>query len=145
MGTDRTTTHMHEPSPLASRRRLLSTVGAVAGVTALAGCSSLWNQTGATDVVAYNAGSETKVVAITITDSDSDEAHTARTLELAPAEGVDPVNDSKLPTNASYTVEVVVEDGPSETFEWDDPDVELAPLYVMVDDSENVRFLLRVG
>lgn len=136
---------MFGPSTLVSRRYLLSGACSVAAASALAGCSALWNQHGATDVVAYNAGNDPHVVAITITGSGSDEPHTERTLELAPGEVVDPVNDSKLPLNAGYTVEVAVEGGPTETFEWADPDVELAPLHVVVDDGDNVRFLLQAG
>lgn len=66
-------------------------------------------------------------------------------LELAPNERVDPVNDSKLPMNASYTGAVDVVGGPDETFEWTDPTVERAPLWVVVDGSDNIRFLLQTG
>ena len=55
------------------------------------------------------------------------------------------MNRSKLPTNSGYTVVVDIEDGPRETFEWDDPDLELAPLYVLIDETENVKFLLQAG
>lgn len=134
---------MTEPSRPARRRFLAA--AAAAGTAAVAGCSSLWDQTGATDVVAYNAADEPTVVAITVTPSGADDAHTSKTLELAPNESVDPVNDSKLPTNDAYAVEVSVEGGPSETFEWEDPSLELAPLYVLLDGSENVHFLLKAG
>ncbi|MFB6079922.1 MAG: hypothetical protein ABEJ81_02800 [Haloferacaceae archaeon] len=127
------------------RRRVLAAVGSVAGTASVAGCSALWHQTGATDVVAYNVARETRVVSITITAGGASEPHTSRTLRIPPGGKVDPVNRSKLPTNDSYTVTVDVRDGPRETFEWTDPDVELAPLYVLIDDSENVRFLLEAG
>jgi hypothetical protein len=56
------------------------------------------------------------------------------------------VNSGKLPTNtSSYTVQVSVEDGPSETFEWTDPSVELAPLWVRIDGTRNITFLLQAG
>ena len=127
------------------RRQFLRSVVAVTGATALAGCSTLWSQTGATDVVVRNVADERKVVSVTVRDTEVDEPHTSRTLEMDPHTVVDPVNRSKLPTNASYTVEVAVEGGPSETFEWADPQVELAPLHVLVDDSRNIKFLLQAG
>lgn len=134
---------MDEPPISAGRRRVLATMGA-AGAASLAGCS-LWDQTGATDVLAHNAAAESKTVSVTITETGADEPHTSRTLELDAGETVEPVNRSKSPTNASYTVEASVEDGPSETFDWDEPKVELAPLYVFVDDSRNIKFLLQAG
>lgn len=42
-----------------------------------------------------------------------------------------------------FSVEVTVQRGPSETFEWDDPDAQLAPLSVLIDDSQNMGFLLQ--
>lgn len=135
-----------EPSEPAApaRRRFLAAVAAAGAATA-AGCSSVWSQPGATDVVVHNAADEPTVVSVRITPADADAAHTEKRLELAPNDAVDPVNDSKLPTNDAYTVEVSVEGGPSETFEWEDPSLELAPLYVLVDGSRNVRFLLQAG
>ena len=135
---------MVPPSDAVTRRRLFS-AAAVTGVTALAGCSALWSQHGATDVVAYNAAAERKVVGVVVTVAGDDHPHTAKTLELDAHQSVDPVNDSKLPTNDSYTVDVTVEGGPSETFDWADPALDRAPLYVVVDGSENVRFLLQAG
>lgn len=132
------------------RRRVLATMAAVTGGVAASGCSALqgrwgWDQTGATDVVLTNAAAEPQTVSITITDASADDPHTSRTLEVVPNETVDPVNRSKLPTNASYTVEAAVEDGPSETFEWKDPALELAPLWVLVDGTRNIKFLLQAG
>lgn len=139
-----------EPRGGIGRRRILAALAAVA-TAGLAGCS--WGQngngvgnSGATDVIACNGGSEPRTVTITVTAADSDTPHTSRTLELSPGETVDPVNSGKLPTTArSYTVEVTVENGPSETFEWEDPSVELAPLWVRVDESRNIKFLLQAG
>lgn len=127
------------------RRRILAAVAGVTGTTALTGCSAIWQQTGATDVNVYNWGGEPKVVSITITAADADEPHTDRTLELGSGDRIEAVNRSKLPTNTSYTVDVSVEGGPSETFEWEDPEVTLAPLYVLVDESRNIKFLLQAG
>ncbi|MFB6149886.1 MAG: hypothetical protein ABEJ48_09500 [Halobacteriales archaeon] len=125
-------------------------MAAVAGATSVAGCSSVLNDegvgdSGATDVVVYNRASTSQTVSITVTDTSAERPHTSRTLELSPGEVVDPVNSSKLPTNTSYTVEVTVEGGLSETFDWADPAVELAPLWIQIDDTQNIRFLLQAG
>lgn len=136
---------MDDSSAGSSRRQFLVAMAGVTGTTALAGCSTVWQQTGATDVNVYNWAGESKVVSVTVTAADGDEPHTARTLELGAGERVESVNRSKLPTNTSYTVEATVEDGPSETFDWEDPDVSLAPLYVLVDESRNIKFLLQAG
>jgi hypothetical protein len=126
------------------RRRLLAAVG-LAGLASLAGCSALWSQPGATDVVAYNAADEERVVTIVVSVAGAETPHTSKTLRLGPHEAVDPVNDSKLPTNDAYAVDVTVEGGPSETFDWENPTLDRAPLYVVVGDGENVRFLLQAG
>ncbi|WP_380676399.1 hypothetical protein [Salinigranum sp. GCM10025319] len=128
-----------------SRRRVLVATASATGTATLAGCTALWDQTGATDVVVYNAAAERATVSITITPADAEEPHTSRTLDVPGGGRVDPVNRTKLPTNSGYTVVVSVEDGPRETFEWDDPDLELAPLYVLVDETENIKFLLQAG
>jgi hypothetical protein len=120
-------------------------IAATVGTATLAGCSTIWDQTGATDVIVHNAASETKTIDITITASDAEDPHTSRTLEVAPNTQANPVNDSKLPTNTEYTVAVAITDGPSETFEWTDPSVERAPLWILVDDSQNIKFLLQSG
>lgn len=125
----------------------------MAGVAAagIAGCSSLrddpgLSDSGATDVILSSAASEPRTVSVTITEADAETPRTDRTMDLSPGETVDPVNDGKLPTNtSSYSVSVSVVDGPSETFEWTDPTVELAPLWVRIDDSRNITFLLQAG
>lgn len=127
------------------RRRALATTAAVAGIATVPGCTALWDQTGATDVILYNAASGTRTVSVTITANGTEEPHTSRTLEIPANETIDPVNRSKLPTNTSYTVDVSVENGPSETFEWDDPAVEQAPLWIRIDDTRNIKFLLQAG
>jgi hypothetical protein len=141
---------MEEEPPTESRRRLLATAG-ITATTTIAGCSSLVGNSGignsgATDVAVYSLASTSQMVELTITDASAERPHTSRTVELAPGDVIDPVNDSKLPTNTStYVIEVRVEDGPSETFEWTDPTVTLAPLWIQIDDSENIRFLLQAG
>lgn len=120
--------------------------------TSIAGCSSLASgdgvgDSGATDVVVSNLAATPQTVSITITKMSAERPHTSRTLELSPGEVVDPVNSSRLPTNkdTTYTVEVTVENGPSETFEWAEPTVELAPLWIQIDDTRNIKFLLQAG
>lgn len=129
-----------------TRRRVLSTL-AGAGAASVAGCFVLGGGDGhgATDVVALNTAADSQQVTITVIGTDSEEPHTTRTFTLDSGEKVDPVNDGKLPTNGSYRVDVDVEDGPRETFDWEDPQLEQAPLWVLVDGSENIRFLLQSG
>lgn len=127
------------------RRRFVKSLASAAGLASLSGCTALWDQTGATDVNAHNAAEESMTVSVTITPDGASEPHTARTLQIEPGDTVSPVNRSKLPTNDSYTVDVTVEDGPAETYEWDDPTLELAPLWVLVDGTENIKFLLQSG
>lgn len=139
-----------ETIPEVNRRQALLTI-AVAASAGIAGCASTRSKegvgnSGAVDVIVYNATSETRTVSITITAVDAENPHTKRTLSLSPGKVVDPVNASKLPTNTSqYTVEVTVNDGPSESFEWTDPTVRLAPLWVRIDRTRNIKFLLQAG
>jgi hypothetical protein len=128
-----------------SRRRLLSSLGSMAGVAALAGCSLVWDQTGATDVIVHNAATEAKTISVTIRAEGADDPRTDRTVSLDAGETRNPLDPAKIPTNAAYTVAVDVENGPSETFDWSDPDVARAPLWILVDDSENITFLLQAG
>ncbi|MDZ7849777.1 MAG: hypothetical protein U5K70_02830 [Halodesulfurarchaeum sp.] len=82
---------------------------------------------------------------MTITETNATEPHTSRTLEVSQGEKVDPVNRGKLPTNTSYTVDITVQDGGSETFDWTDPELGLAPLYVVIEDIQNIEFLFHAG
>lgn len=127
-----------------SRRELLGSIVATAGITGLGGCLSL-SQPGASDVMVYNAATQPKSLSITITASETDQPHTSRSITVAPGEQTDPVNQSKLPLNSNYTIEVAVENGPSETFQWEDPTVERAPLFVFIDGTRNIKFLLQAG
>ena len=130
---------------------MLTSMGAVASAASITGCSSSPNRegigdSGATDVTLHNAASERETVSVTVAAADAEEPHTDRTLELRSGELVDSVNSGKLPTNTDgYTVEVTVEEGPSETFEWTDPTVQLAPLWVLIDGTRNIKFLLQAG
>jgi ABC-type glycerol-3-phosphate transport system substrate-binding protein len=140
-----------DPSSHHDRRQVLATMAALASTTGIAGCSLSQDQTGvgdsgATDVIVHNIASESKTVSITITDTEAENPYTSRTLEVSPEEIVDPANSGKLPTNTSgYTVDVAVTNGPSETFEWTDPTVQLAPLWVQIDGTRNIVFLLQAG
>lgn len=127
-----------------SRRQILGSIVATAGLGGAAGCLSM-GQLGASDVVAYNAADESKTISVTITAGDTEDPHTSRSMTVAPGQKIDPVNQSKLPLNTDYLIEVIVENGPSETFEWNDPTVERAPLYVFIDDTTNIKFLMQAG
>jgi hypothetical protein len=130
----------------------MAAIGSTAG---LAGCSSFLGDdgddggvgnSGATDVVVVNAAAESREIAITVTEDGAADPAIDETLTLAAGELVERVKPSKLPTNVDgYTVAVSVTDGPSETFEWTDPTVELAPLWVRIDDTRNIKFLLQAG
>lgn len=126
------------------RRRYLSTLAAFASVTTASGCLAS-NQSGATDIVLYSLAADTSSVSVVVTDTDATEPHTSRTLSVSQGDKIDPVNQGKLPTNTSYTVEVTVEAGTSETFDWTDPELDLAPLHVLVEDPQNVEFLYNTG
>lgn len=142
---------MDSVPPETSRRTALGTIAALACSTSVAGCSSSRTDdnvgdSGATDVLVYNAAATPKTVTLTIAESGAESPHTSRTLTLSSHELAEDVNDGKLPTHpSSYTVEVVVEDGPTETFEWTDPTVELAPLWIRLDDTRNIKFLFQAG
>jgi hypothetical protein len=125
------------------RRQYLSAVAGLAGATT-AGCVS-WDQTGATDVIVYSLAADRTTVSLVITDTDATDPHTSRTLEVSQGEKIDPVNRGKLPTNTSYTVEATVEGGTTDTFEWADPTLDLAPLYVVIEDPQNIEFLFHAG
>lgn len=124
---------------------MLRSVAAVGAAASVAGCGRLWSQPGASDVILVNATDAPLTVAVTITAADGDDPHTHRVLAVGARETVDPVNRSKLPLTKEYDVAVDVADGPGETFTWTDPDVSRAPLWVRLDGSRNVTFLLQAG
>jgi hypothetical protein len=130
------------------RRGFISLVAAIGGTTTLSGCATRQDdspqQVGATDVVVLNDASSRKTATVTITDVEAETTHTERTIVTAPSERLD-VNRGKLPLNTAYRIAVSVENGPSETFEWDDPVVDRAPLWILIDDGRNIRFLLQAG
>jgi Tfp pilus assembly major pilin PilA len=132
-----------------TRRRFVSVLAWIGGTVTLSGCATRRDnpprQLGATDVVVVNDSSSHKTVTVTITDVEANEIHTDRAITTAPRTQNDSVNDGKLPLNTDYRIEVNVENGPAETFEWDDPVIDRAPLWIRVDDSRNITFLLQAG
>jgi len=138
------------PSTGPTRRRVLGALAA-AGLGSVAGCNASSETTDspgagtsyATDLVACSVAGGEKTVAITVTAIGADTPRTERTLKLSPGDVVDPVNDGKIPGNGDgYTVEVDIDGGASETFEWTDIGPERAPLWVLIPDGGNIRFLL---
>lgn len=136
---------MQDDPSTVGRREVLGSVTGFAATASLAGCTSIWSQPGASDVVLHNLGPDPSTVTVRIRAADRDEPRTDRRLEVSSGATVDPVNRGKLPLNVGYVITVTVEDGPEETFEWTDPTVSLAPLHILVDGSENVTFLLQAG
>lgn len=133
------------PHRTPSRRQLLVATAGAASVGA-AGCLSSGSSKGATDVVLHNERRESITVELTITAADASEPRHDVTVTLDPTEQATPTDDGKLPVGTDYTVDVAVRDGPSETYEWTDVRLELAPLHVLIDDSENnVIFALQNG
>lgn len=127
-----------------SRRSALATGAGLLG-TSLAGCSMLDVNKGATDVVLRNEATTPLSVTLTVTDDGAATPRLAETVTLEPSAVVTPTNDDKLPVSADYSVEVAVEGGPSETYEWTDVQLDLAPLHVILDGSSNILFALQVG
>lgn len=111
-----------------NRRRYLATVTATGGALTSAGCTAIGANHGVTAVILYSVIGEPVTVSVTITEGDADEPRTERTAELSRGENLDPVNSSKLPTNSSYTIEVDVEDGTTERYDWSDPNLERSTL-----------------
>lgn len=136
---------MQDDPSTVGRREVLGSVAGFAATASLAGCTSVWSQPGASDVVLHNLAQEPTTITVRIKAADRDETRTDRRLEVPAGGTVDPVNRGKLPLSVGYVVTVEVDDGPEETFEWTDPNVSLAPLHVLVDESENVTFLLQAG
>ena len=126
------------------RRRYLSTLATFAGVTATTGCVA-WEQTGATDIRLYSLAADPLTVSVVITGANTTDPHTSRTLSVSQGETIDSVNRGKLPTNTSYTVAVAIEEGASETFDWTDPTLDLAPLHVLIEDPQTIEFLYNTG
>lgn len=136
---------MQDDPSTVSRRALLGSAAGFVATASLAGCTSIWSQPGASDVVLHNMAPEPTTVTVRIRAADRDETRTDRRLEVPAGGTVDPVNRGKLPLTVGYVITVEVEDGAQETFEWTDPNVSLAPIHVLVDGSENVTFLLQAG
>jgi len=139
-------THGADSRKRPSRRRVVAAGAALAGAS-LAGCSFVpGTRKGATEVVLHNERTEPISVSLAVTgEGDGGEPRVSETIDLDSLERARPNEDDQLPVGTDYAVEVDVEDGPTETFEWRDVRVELAPLHVIVDGSDNVLFALEAG
>ncbi len=63
-----------------------------------------------------------------------------------PAVGDDsPTKTERLPAGSSYSVSVEIDTGVSETFEWENVQIEQSPLHIIYDGSENIIFALQEG
>ena len=131
------------PSNYPSRRKVLAT-GALFLTTSNAGCTfSQGASKGATDVVVYNEADDAKSVTVTITDAHADQPRLETTVSLDRGEQVTATESDKLPVDADYTVEIDVEDGPTETYHWPDVNLELAPLHVILSCRSEIYFELQ--
>ena len=126
-----------------SRRTVLAT-GAAFLTASLAGCGfSRGTAKGATDVVVYNEADDAKSVAVTIADADADQPRLETTVSLGRGERATPTASDKLPVGTDYTVEIDVEQGPTETYHWPDVSLELAPLHVILSCRSEIYFELQ--
>ena len=98
---------------------------------------------GATDVVVYNEANDAKSVTVTITDAHADQPRLETTVSLDRGERFTPTESESLPVDADYTVEVDVEQGPTETYHWPDVSLELAPLHVILSCRSEIYFELQ--
>lgn len=150
-----------QKDPHMKRRLLLAAIGS----SVMAGCQSLaYNEEGemkgtasndkggskgATSVVIHNGTNETMSLSFSVADMDDNGTPRVKeTVTLDPLEQIDPINEqhlSKLPVGGNYIITIDVEGGPSETFQWQDVRLELAPLHVIVEGNSNILFALAVG
>jgi hypothetical protein len=141
------------------RRVLLAAIGS----SAIAGCQSLatnngretagsradvnGSSKGATSVHIHNETNEPVTLSMVVTDTD-DETRLDETVTVDPLDEVDPFDEHHLgllPEGTDYTVTIDVENGPSETFQWQDVRIGLAPLHVIIDGSSDLLFTLGAG
>jgi len=121
-----------------SRREMLATISAT-GAAALAGCPGS-ESSGASDVILLNMMEDLQEVSVEIGEDVLE-----RTMEVDPNGKIDPINEEKLPLNSDYTIKVDVTDGPSESFDWEDPSFERAPLWIILQNDKNILFMLEAG
>jgi hypothetical protein len=100
------------------------TVFAGAGAALLAGgagcLSSFGASKGATDVFVANDTSSTKKISVGVHDADGGHEQIQTTLTIPPNEHRNPTRQDQIPWGSDYKVTVDVEDGPSETYTWND-------------------------
>lgn len=135
------------------RRLLLAAIGS----SVMAGCQSMvmgnkegettGSRKGATSVRIHNETNEPVTLSIVVTDKD-DETRLDEMVTLDPLDEVDPIAEQylgQLPEGTDYTVNIDVENGPSETFQWQDVRIGLAPLHVIFDGSSDLLFTVVAG
>lgn len=137
-----------------SRRKLLAACTTLVGGS-LAGCTlkgegeeaSTGARTGATSVLIHNETTESVTFSVLVTDTDG-KTRLDETVSLDPLGEVDPIAEQdlgQLPEGTDYTVTIDVENGPSETFEWQDVQIGLAPLHVVFDGRSDLLFTVGAG
>lgn len=140
-----------------SRRKLLAACTTLVGGS-LAGCTSTEGQgeeerktpgsrTGATSIRIHNETNESVTLSVLVTDTD-DKTRLDETVTIDPLDEVDPIDQQRLgllPEGTDYTVNIDVENGPSETFQWQDVRIGLAPLHVIFDGSSDLLFTVGAG
>lgn len=138
--------HRQSPSTsvsTTSRRRFLVATGSVAIPGLTAGCYT--DGAGGSRIVVYNVTADPTTVSIEVVPESDDVSGLDRTLELDPRERIEIPEEFVFPLITDYSVTVDVEGGPRETFDWTESAADRAPLYVLLDGSDNIRFLVEVG
>lgn len=125
------------------RRTVLGSIALTLSL-AFAGCSQ-YPSKGATDVKVHNLRTEPVSIAIRITADGGEQPRVERTLSLDSTDQAVPTRNDKLPIGSDYTVDIDIENGPTESFQWEDVSLDLAPLHVLVDDTSNIVFALQSG
>lgn len=141
-----------------SRRSLLAACPVLVGGS-LAGCTMTQDEranegsgTGATSIIIHNETNTSQSVSVTATDSDGKtwidvtdtiDAHKhVDPLSLENAKRTDQ-RVSQLPVGNDYTIDVAVDGGVSQTLEWEDVTLDLAPLRLLVIDKSYIAFTLQ--
>ena len=99
------------------RRHALHTVTLLLG-TLLSGCSLL-GETDIPDIAVKNDTEATQTVTIEVTHTETQESVLAETLDLPSTERT--TFDNPITESGTYQVDVAVQDGPSNSYQWDLP------------------------
>lgn len=125
---------------LETRRTVLKTCASLLPAVALAGCPT-GPPTGALDAVVRNGTQNRLSVSARVVDKSEDSTVTDKTLALAPGTTVPLVqSENTFRMNRTYTIEVNVNDGPQDTYEWEANE----PLRILVQ-NDGIDFLLKVA